>query len=433
MWVDRGAKCPYDASMQQQELSGIIKTAPQTPGVYFFKNARGRVIYIGKAANLRARLRSYTQGGWKNDMVREAANVEWKELTSDIEALITESAYIKSYKPKYNLVMRDDKNYFFVAFSKDTFPRIYLTHQPGAEKQSRAIGPFTDGAAIKRVVMLLRRAFPYCTCPPRPRHKRRCVNAQIGRCLGFCCVDTLSTPADKKQYKLNMEAIRKVLMGKTKTLARELSTKMERAAKTRHYEEAQKLRDQITSLAHIFEHQPYLQNDMAAERQRALRLLAELLQLDHPPGRIECFDISHHQGSSSVASMAVFAGGMPAKDQYRKFIVKTVKGVDDFASLYEVVGRRLRRDDWPKPDLIIIDGGKGQLSAVAKLAEKHSIPIASIAKREEELYVPGRRAPFALKTLPQPLFNLITALRDEAHRFAISFHRARSRQLVVRG
>ncbi|MEK7650080.1 MAG: GIY-YIG nuclease family protein [Patescibacteria group bacterium] len=419
--------------MQQQELSGIIKLAPQAPGVYFFKNERGRVIYIGKAANLRARLRSYAQGGWKDDMVRAAANVEWKELSSDIEALITESSFIKSHKPKYNLVMRDDKNYFFVAFSHDTFPRIYLTHQPGTGAQTRAIGPFTDGAAIKRVIMLLRRAFPYCTCPPKPKHKRKCVNAQIGKCLGFCCADMPVSPANKKQYMANMTSIRKVLTGKTKTLARELAARMERAAHARHYEEAQALRDQVASLARIFEHQPYLQNDLQAERERAQRLLAELLGLERSPERIECFDISHHQGSSSVASMAVFVGGMPAKDQYRKFIVKTVKGVDDFASLYEVVGRRLRRDDWPRPDLIIIDGGKGQLSAVAKLAEKENIPIASIAKREEELYVPGRRAPFPLKTLPQPLFNLITALRDEAHRFAISFHRRRQRRLVVRG
>jgi len=418
--------------MQQQELSGIIKIAPQSPGVYFFKNEQRRVIYIGKAANLRARLRSYAQGGWKDDMVREADTVEWKELSSDIEALITESSYIKTHKPKYNLVMRDDKNYFFVAFSRDIFPRIYLTHQPGTDKQAHAIGPFTDGAAIKRVVTLLRRTFPYCTCPPKPKHKRKCVNAQIGKCLGFCCTNMPILPANKKLYTANLAAIKKVLTGKTKTLARELVVRMERAARAQHYEEARLLRDQIASLARIFEHQPYLQNDMAAERERALRLLAELLQLEHPPLRIECFDISHHQGSSSVASMAVFAGGMPAKDQYRKFIIKTVTGVDDFASLAEVVSRRLRRDDWPRPDLIIIDGGKGQLSAVVKLAEKHHIPIASIAKREEELYIPNRRAPFPLKKLPDPLFNLITALRDEAHRFAISFHRARHRRLVVR-
>ncbi len=418
--------------MHTRELHEIIATAPQSPGIYFFKNIQNDVIYIGKAANLRARLRSYAQGGWKDDMVREADTVEWKELSSDIEALIAESTFIKSHTPKYNLLMRDDKNYFFVAFSKDPFPRAYLTHQPDAERQSRAIGPFTDGTAIKRVLMLLRRAFPYCTCAERPKHKRTCVNAQIGKCLGFCCIDMPLTAKNKRQYAENIIAIRKVLMGKTKTLARDLATQMARSAHARHYEEAQKLRDQITSLARIFAHQPFLQNDITAERERALRLLAELLHLKHSPLRIECFDISHHQGSSSVASMAVFTHGMPAKDQYRTFIIKTVKSVDDFASLAEVVGRRLRHDDWPRPDLIIVDGGKGQLNAVAKNAKKHRIPVASIAKREEELYVPDRRAPFALKTLPQPLFNLITALRDEAHRFAISLHRTRSRRLVAR-
>ncbi len=422
--------------MSHTELSNIINLAPQSPGVYFFKDKRGLVIYIGKATNLRARLRSYTKGGWKDDMVREASTVEWKELASDIEALITESSYIKSKKPKYNLVMRDDKNYFFVGFSKNIFPRVYLTHQPlnfehSKENSASFIGPFTDGASIKRVIMLLRRIFPYCTCPYGRKHKRLCVNAQIDKCLGFCCAEISLTSANKKHYTANISAIRKVLTGKTQKLTRELTSKMKLAARSRHYEEAQALRDQIISLERIFAHQPYLQNDIPMERERALRMLAELLQLDIPPKRVECFDISHNQGSATVASMAVFINGVPDKSQYRKFIIKTVKGVDDFASLYETISRRLAHNDWHKPDLIIVDGGKGQLNSVAKLAKLANIPIASIAKREEELYVPDRKAPFALKTLPQPLFNFITAIRDEAHRFAISFHRQRSRRLVV--
>ncbi|MBI2053075.1 MAG: GIY-YIG nuclease family protein, partial [Candidatus Ryanbacteria bacterium] len=209
-------------------LKKIISKAPSSPGVYLFGDRRGKPLYIGKAANLRARLRSYLAPGWKENMLREAKTLGWHKLSSDIEALIEESRLIKEYKPRYNILFRDDKNYFFVVITRDKFPRIYLTHQPQGQKSkikgqkskvksqrsktknqksSEYIGPFTDGNSIKRVLRLLRTAFPYCTCSSLTRHKRRCVNAEIGKCLGFCCADIPIRQKDLLRYRANINAI----------------------------------------------------------------------------------------------------------------------------------------------------------------------------------------------------------------------------------
>ena len=428
------------------DIRKITAKAPHTPGVYFFKNRRGRIIYVGKAANLRARLRSYARGGWKENMLREASSIAWEELKSDIEALIRESELIKKLKPHHNILMRDDKNYFFVAITKDDFPRIFLTHQPDKDAlrplgRPTSIGPFTDGNALKETLRLLRRTFPYCTCSARTRHKRQCVNAELGKCLGFCCADTPARARSRARYRTNITAIKKVLTGKSRALEHLLARAMERAARARRYEEAQVARDQIASLKRIFEHREYLKKDIPAERERALRLLAKLLHLAREPKRIECYDISHHSGASSVASMAVFENGIPTKNEYRKFIIRQVKGINDPAMLAEVLTRRLTHREWQSHDLVHIDGSKAQMNA-ALCALKTSDPatagsdvprpsLAAIAKREEELYIVGRKEPIELKTLPPPLLHLITALRDEAHRFAISFHRTRQRKLVV--
>ncbi len=412
------------------DIKKAVKNAPSTPGVYIFRNKKRRILYIGKAANLRARLRSYANPGWKEQMLLVASSVEWEELNSDIEALIRESELVKKHKPHFNILLRDDKNYFFVAFTKDFFPHIYLTHQPTSDNKTTYIGPFTDGESIKRVLRLLRRAFPYCTCPTHTRHKRKCVNAEIGKCLGFCCADIPYSKQARLDYRANVTAIKKVLSGKTKILERNLLKKMSAFARAKKYEHAATLRDQIASLNRIFQHSPYLKKDISEDREKALNTLKDLLHLTKIPSRIECYDISHHQGDTSVASMVVFENGIPQKNEYRKFIMRSVIGINDPAMMHEVLARRMRHDEWQLPDLIIVDGGKTQLGA-ARLAIRERIPVASIAKREEELHVPRIKMPFKLKSLPSPLLHMITHLRDEAHRFAISFHRKRRRRLVV--
>lgn len=416
------------------DIAQAIKKTPNTPGVYIFKNKAGRILYIGKAANLRARLRTYGKSDWKNDMLREASRLEWQELESDIGALIREAELVKKYRPHYNILLRDDKNYFYVAFTREEFPRIFLTHQPTRSETtipSNYIGPFTEGEPLRRVLHILRKTFPYCTCRQQtPRHKRKCVNAEIGKCLGFCCANILYTQKDRAHYRANITAIRKVLTGKSKTLERSLLKRMASFAHKKQYEEAALIRNQIASLHRIFQHSPYIKKDIATEREKALHSLQDALRLPHAPERIECYDISHHQGDSSVASMVVFEHGMPAKDQYRKFIIKHVAGINDPAMMQEVLTRRMRHTEWPFPHLIIVDGGKTQLGA-ALLAIRGRVPVVAIAKREEELYMPRTKHPLPLKTMPPPLLHLITHARDEAHRFAVTFHRKRKRRLAV--
>lgn len=410
------------------DVKKAIKDAPSTPGVYIFKGKKGRVLYVGKAVNLRARLTSYTRPGWKEEMIKEAVSLSWQELRSDIEALIRESELIKKFRPYYNIFWRDDKNYLYVAITKEQFPRIFFTHQVIKDQKVEYIGPFTEALPVKRVLSLLRRIFPYCTCSSKTKHKRRCVNAEIGKCLGYCCADIPATPAQIKKYRSHISAIKKILSGKVTSLARQLEKNMRSYASTQRYEQARQARDQLAGLARIFEHSPFLKGEISEERMKALRVLQLLLELPSSPERIEGYDISHHQGSSTVASMVVFKEGLPDKSQYRKFIIRTVEGIDDFASMKEVLSRRLSHADWEKPDVILIDGGRGQLnSALAAKPDDIDIPFISIAKREEELYIPGRKDPLELKKLPAPLLHLLTHIRDESHRFAVSFHRKRKR------
>jgi len=417
-------------------IGNTIKKAPQTPGVYLFKNARGRILYVGKAANLRARLRSYLHTGWKEHMLEEASQVAWEELASDIEALIRESELIKTHRPQYNILFRDDKNYFFVEYTKDIFPRIFLTHQPtenpkNKKTKSTFIGPFTDGEAIKRVMRLLRNIFPYCTCSPRAPHARTCINAELGKCLGFCCRKGFASAKEIRAYKTNIIAIKKILSGKARALMLSLKKNMQIYAAHQEYEKARTLRDQLISLDRILKHSPYLKREISEERLKALQELKYLLKLTKIPYRIEGYDISHHQGDTSVASMVVFENGIPKKSDYRKFIMRSTSSINDPAMITEVLSRRLAHKEWRKPDFILIDGGKGQLGAArAALAETH-IRFSALAKREEELFIEGRKDPIGLVSLPPPLLYLLTHIRDEAHRFAISFHRRRRSRLVI--
>lgn len=253
----------------------------------------------------------------------------------------------------------------------------------------------------------------------------------------------MKKPYTKKQllqYRANIAAIKKILSGRSQSLASELKKKMNALAHKRRYEEAQTARDQLWSIERIFEHRPYLKRDTETEREKALITLKELLGLKQIPARIEGYDISHHHGDTAVGSMVVFENAKPQKNEYRKFIIRSVGGIDDTASLREVLTRRLKHPEWPVPDLFLIDGGKAQLNAAAKaLAERNTVlrdketlrgALASLAKREEELYIAGKKDPLPLKKLPQPLLHLLTHVRDEAHRFAISFHRKRKSRLA---
>ena len=409
---------------------------PQSPGVYFFTKSK-TILYVGKAANLKARLNSYfrnpSAGGQTSlktkSLLKEASSVSWEILDSETEALIKESELIKKYQPKYNVLMRDDKQYFFVAITKEKYPRIYLTHQ--TPKGPEYIGPFTDGAAIKSVLKLLRRAFSYCTCG-RP-HKNLCLNSRIGKCLGFCCTDKIEEKPEI--YKKNINSIKKILTGKNKSLLKTLKKEMKKLSSSQKYEEAGKIRDQINSLEKIFAHKEIIFKDSVAESQKALRLLESILKIKNIK-RIEAYDIANIQGEHAYGSMAVFIEGSPAKDLYRIFKIKTVSGSNDVAMLKEVITRRFQHKEWEYPDVILVDGGKQQMNAVLNPIPSTLAPkIVALTKNKkhtgDHIYISGRAQPLPLGAIPLPLKNLLLNLDSEAHRFAIRHYRQSHRNMLT--
>ena len=432
--------------------SSIRDTIPSTPGVYFFNGPAEEVLYVGKAANLKVRLRSYFSKGIdlspaKRRMVRQAVSVTWQETESEIDALIREASLIKHHHPRYNIILRDDKNYSFVAFTKEPFPRVYITHQPvehGA--QETYIGPFTDGYAVKRLLRTLRRSFPYCTCAQQ--HTRACQNAELRLCMNFCCLKNqqsevglpiIGSPTSDcyKKYRKNIAAIKTILRGKHTRLKAALMREMSHASKTQDFEAAGQARDQLYALQRIFAHREVIKKEYRVENQKGLHALRTLLKLPRAITRIEGYDISNIQGVLPVGSMVVFTNGMSNKQEYRKFKIKSVRGANDPAMIREIITRRLAHADWPLPDIMLIDGGKTQLNAAlaaqraSSRHETQNITIMAIAKREEELYLVHKKTPLALKTMPVSLLHLLQQVRNEAHRFAIGFYRKRHRATVA--
>src|SRR3989344_1860918 len=411
---------------------------PSDPGVYFFRNKSGKILYVGKANNLKARLSSYFQKNQKSlktkSLLNEASSVSWKILNSETEALIKESELIKKSLPKYNVLMRDDKQYFFVAITKEKYPRIFLTHQ--TPKGPEYIGPFTDGVAIKSVLRLLRRAFPYCTCK-RP-HKNLCLNSRIGRCLGYCCTqNAVSHTPYAISYKNNISSIKSILTGKNKSLLKTLGKEMKKLSSAQKYEEAIKIRDQINSLQKIFAHKEIISKDSIAESQKALRSLESILKIQNIK-RKEAYDIANIQGKYAYGSVAVFIEGLPAKDLYRIFKIKTVSGSNDPAMLKEVITRRFQHKEWEYPNVILVDGGKQQMNAISPPLQGGAgggIKIVALTKNKkhvgDHIYISGHTQPLPLDTIPSPLKNLLINLDSEAHRFAIKHYRQSHRNMLT--
>ena len=437
-------------------ISKLPKKASNTPGVYIFRRGK-TAIYVGKAENLRKRLASYFRknAGQKVESLRqEATRLEWSELSSDIEALIKESELIKKYRPKYNVLMRDDKNYFYVGFSQDEFPRIFVTHQTGIKylvsgikgrkarntkykiQNTNFIGPFTSGSALYSTLRILRRIFPYCTC--KEFHKRPCLNAQIGRCPGFCCysppiVNPFKTRSYFKwqnEYRRNIRNITAVLCGKKKTLIHELRKEMREAAKKEEFEHAAELQKQIEGIENIFSHRTFLDPALAKQRrghdwQKIERTIQALFGTRRRIRRVEGYDISNISGTAAGGSMVVFVDGAPSKNHYRKFKIKTVHQISDVDMHREVIIRRFNHPEWGAPDLLLIDGGKPQVNAALqalRIRKIKGVLLAGLAKREEELFLPARRDPIRLDSLPPHTMHFFQHVRDESHRFAKKYH-----------
>ena len=402
---------------------------PKGSGVYVFK--KKGFLYIGKAVNIKERVKNHLERPSYRDglFINQTKKVGYIKTDSEIEALILEANLIKKYQPKYNVVWRDDKNYFYIAITKEDLPRIFITHQ--VKENANYLGPFVEGSALKRTLRTLRKVFSYYTAKKHPQ----------GSCP-WCYLDLCPGPnPNKKKYQKDIKNLISILSGKSKSVFKNLKKEMKNASQEQAFEEAAKIRDQIESLektlahAKIFslfplEHRLVQQTSYYQAWEETEKKLKKILKIKKPIKRIEAYDVSNIQGKEATGSLITFIQGRPKKDSYRRFKIRITGKPDDIAMIKEILKRRLKHKEWPYPDLILIDGGKGQLN-IAKKTVKNKIPVISLAKKENKLYTGNSKKPILLKNLPREIFNLILQLRDEAHRFAISYHRKlRSKQLL---
>jgi len=401
------------------EVQEKIRQLPATSGVYLMKNKQGKVIYVGKAISLRKRVQSYFRKNKgpisKTDkLVADICDIDTIETASEAEALILEASLIKQYSPKYNVFMRDDKSFPFIEVTKEKFPRISLQRPKVKRKDALYFGPYVNPRLIREALSLIRKIFRFRTCEPFP--DKECLDYHIGLCDAPCIKEIT-----KRDYDKNIRNVKYIIEGKKDLLFRRLTKEMEGCAKAREFEEAAKLRDQLRAIGALYSGTKDINYYKEAEQ------LQRAIGLDRIPQRIETFDISNIMGNQSVGAMVSFFNGKFDKRNYRKFRIRESKGIDDFKMMAEVVRRRysrLKAERAAYPDLIVIDGGKGQLSAALAELDKLEVHISiiSLAKREEEIFVPKRRNPVILSKDSLGL-KLLQRMRDEAHRFAISYHR----------
>jgi excinuclease ABC subunit C len=398
-------------------LAAKIKSLPLTSGVYVMKDAGGKIIYIGKAVSLRKRVQSYFRKqptmSKTDQLVLEIHDIETINTQSEAEALILEASLVKQHMPKYNFDLRDDKSYPLIEVTGEEFPRIQVVRPRVRNSTSRYFGPYTDATLIREALTIIRKIFHYRTCDPFP--KKECLDYHIGLCEAPCI-----GKITRKDYLRNIRNVTLILEGKRDELYRNLRTDMETFARDSHFEKAAKIRDQIRAIGALYSGSADVNYYKEAEQ------LQRAVGLTRMPERIEGFDISNIMGNQSVGSMVSFLAGKPDKSNYRRFRIKEVAGIDDFKMIAEVVRRRysrLKREGAPFPDLIMIDGGKGQLSAACEELKRLdvNIPIISLAKREEEIFLPGKRSPIILSKESLGL-KLLQRVRDEAHRFAKNYH-----------
>lgn len=431
------------------KLAGL----PKTPGVYFHKNKKGEIIYVGKAAVLRNRVGQYFQKSRGRDpktdlLVAEIDDLEWIEVETELDALFLEAEMVRRYMPRYNILLRDDRSLEYARIDyKSDYPTVTTVRRP-LDDGAEYFGPFLNGYQLRRALRYLRRVFPYAIKRPVGQ-KRPSLHYHLGLDPGL-----ESGKTSLVEYRANLRKLIKYLKGERQALVNQIEREMRAAAKSHDFEAATKLRNQLYSLQSLGNQVVFSDKEfMDLSKDRALAGLCNLLPLVQPPRRIEGFDISHMQGTDTVASMVVFSHGLPDKAQYRKFKLR-LPGNDDFAHMNEVLSRRLSPknvQDWGMPGMVLIDGGKGQLSAALDARDKlvHSnLPMVGLAKREEEIVVhstrsfPGsdietiraaatkmsavlhRSEDYLTIMLPEQsdIVKLLQRIRDESHRFAVSYH-----------
>jgi excinuclease ABC subunit C len=415
-----------------------VKQFPNGPGIYLMKDAQGRVIYIGKAKNLRSRASSYfhkTATGDRRicDWIGEVADVEFLAADSEVDALLMEARLVKDIQPKYNRDLKDDKSFPYLQITTgEDFPRVNFTRQP-LDRGAKLYGPFPRAKSLRGAIQVLQRIFKFRTCSldieeddPRWRWFRPCLLASINQCTAPC-----NLRIDRESYRRDIHRLQLFLDGKKDVLLKEMEEEMRESSKSMHFEKAARLRDEIKALGSL-----NLRGNLADHAQpevfyvdprKGLKGLKQILKLDSIPRTIDGVDIAHLGGNEMVGSLVSFVDGLPFKPGYRRYQIKSVEGIDDFAAIREVVSRRikgLQERDEPFPDIWLIDGGKGQLSsALAAFDSLGVVPptVIALAKREEEIYVQGRSDPIVLSRRSFAL-RLLQYVRDEAHRFAQHYH-----------
>ncbi len=424
-----------------------VREFPQTPGVYLMKDAVGRVIYVGKAKNLRSRAGSYFLKAAAcdrrtADLVTEIADIDYIEADSEVDALLVEARLIKDVQPKYNQDLKDDKTFpYLEIYVREDFPRVEFTREPH-ERGTRLFGPFASAGSLRAAVQVLQKIFKFRTCSldidegdEKWRWFRPCLLASINQCTAPC-----NLRISKEDYKRDIQRLIRFLEGNKRSLLKEMRDDMLAAAAALQYEKAARLRDEIRMLETLDDRgelDTHVQPEVFyVDPKKGLAGLQKVLKLKQPPRTIEGVDIAHFAGGETVASLVQFIDGLPFKPHYRRYKIRDVKGVDDFASIHEVISRRFQRlhdESEMFPDLLLIDGGKGQLSAgLAAFRELGIAPptVISLAKREEEIYVPGADEPLRLSRHAFAL-RLLQYVRDEAHRFAQHYHHQLRRKTML--
>jgi excinuclease ABC subunit C len=410
-----------------EDLKSRVAALPDRPGVYLFKDQRGVPVYIGKAVSIRKRVRShfrYFGESFSKEgvMLGEVRAIDFFETPSEAEALLLEASLVKENQPKYNQLLKDDKSYPFLKITNEDLPRLLVVRgrKPDGGKY---FGPFTEAGLLRKAVDLLRRLFPLRTCDPMPG--KVCLMYHIGQCKGPCVGEI-----DRRQYLEIVKELEYFLEGRREALVRNLLRRMKEYSRAREYEKAKAVYEEIRALSAF-------SRPKKTASASVLNDLMDALFLPGLPIRIEGFDISNIMGKEAVGSMVVFMNGKPARSEYRLFHIRTVRGIDDYEMMREVVRRRYTRvlgEKQKLPDLVLIDGGKGHLAAAKKeldALDLKDLPVISIAKQHEHIFTPGRETPFIFP-LSSPILHLVQHLRDEAHRFAIShFRRLHKKEAMV--
>jgi len=412
---------------------------PMSAGVYFHHDKKGEIIYIGKAANLRNRVRSYSRQARTRDaktraLVNDIAKTTWRTTESELDALFLESELVKRYRPKYNILLQDDKSAVFLRLGKSAaseVPYISIVHNPVGD--GKYFGPYYAKLPLRKALKALRRIFPFYD---KPYDGKRSLYSQLNLTPALeLAEDKVEYASRLKTYKANLRIMQRVLAGKRTAVAKSLQKEMEQASKQQDFEQAAKLRNQIQGLKALSQAMIFASDEFVElSADPALEELGKVLRMPEPPRQIEGFDISHQSGTNVVGSCVVFKNGVASRAGYRMFKLGKQRN-NDFANMREVIIRRLKHlEDWGKPDLVLIDGGVGQLTAVEDLLMEAGIRVAGWNKSSQELIVVNQNGFHRTVKLKENshAYKLIVRIDSEAHRFAINYHTKLKRQSALK-